>query len=106
MKDVAVDFINSKMIPLFGEVVKAVFIQIILFFLTVIVRRIIEKIRLSKVDYDISGIWINAHDNFENTKVLEIVKFRQSANEISLTIQQFKEKSYKIFIRKRNYLWR
>lgn len=71
--------------------------EIIMFIIFKIWNSLLNKFKLKKLEYNLNGIWINEHKNYEGENIIEVAKIKQSNSEINIIIHQYKEKSYKKF---------
>ena len=63
------------------------FVELIVLVLIQCCKFIVNKAGLKRIKYDLSGYWKNFHKNPENEEIYEIIKIKQSDNEIKIIIK-------------------
>ncbi len=60
-----------------NEIIRAIFVQLIIVLLIGLFKYVIDKLGLISVDFNLSGKWVDKHKNNKNEEVIEIVKIKQ-----------------------------
>jgi hypothetical protein len=72
-------------------------VAIALNILAKICKKISSIIFLRTNEFNLSGYWISKHTNFEGTKIIEIMRFKQNKSDLQIVIKQYRSNNSKIY---------